>query len=65
MSLMTPFPLGMNALTMDGNTYALIRSSAGAVDVWSEETDLWYSLDTVRSTLPEKVASILALMASA
>jgi len=55
----------MNALTMDGNTYALIRSSAGAVDVWSEETDLWYSLDTVRSTLPEKVASILALMASA
>jgi uncharacterized protein YjbI with pentapeptide repeats len=65
MSLMTPFPIGMNALTMDGNTYTLIRSAAGAVDVWSDDTSLWYTFDTVRSTLPEKVASILAQMASA
>jgi uncharacterized protein YjbI with pentapeptide repeats len=62
MTPMFPLPVGMNALTLGGVTYALVRSSSGKVNVWSETTEQWAAFDKVE--IPESVAAIIALMAA-
>jgi uncharacterized protein YjbI with pentapeptide repeats len=64
MTMMNPLPLGMDALTLGGVSYALVRSASGDVYLWSETTESWNTLEMIAPTLSGSVATILTLMAS-